>query len=274
MRRNVQLMRAINMVSLLAMAALLACASSAGAVVETFWAEVDAEGNVTDGGGTGFMLLGGDDVWFYHETTDWWDQWFRSDPFNPNRRNEIDLTFEIYRLDPDAGDAWAEVTLNWSTPAWADWYMPPWNEDVFIERAEPSLFEGEVFDIGTCEVEPPIHYVIEDYNPLWVSVDIRGYNFLIFGAIDHQCLPKPGDVDLDGFVDGDDLSIIISNWGQSGLGWSGGDLNDNGVVDGPDYSEVLSYWNPPSEPPGEPTPEPATLGLLLIGALALLRRGH
>ena len=80
-----------------------------------------------------------------------------------------------------------------------------------------------------------------------------------------------GDVNRDGWVAGNDLSIVIDNWGQSGLGRTGGDLNDNGVVDGPDYTEVLSYWNPP---PPEPTgiPEPATLGLLVVGGLALLRR--
>ena len=54
------------------------------------------------------------------------------------------------------------------------------------------------------------------------------------------------------------------------MGRSFGDLNGNGIVDGPDYTEVISYWNPPiSEPP--PVPEPATLALLLTGALALFK---
>ena len=119
MNDYVQVMKGVRIVSLLAIAALLACASPAAAVLDTFWVEVDADGIVTTGGGSGFMLLGGDDVWFYHESSDWWDQWFYSDAFDPNRRNEIDLVFSIYRLDPDAGDAWAEVTLNWSTPAYS-----------------------------------------------------------------------------------------------------------------------------------------------------------
>ena len=81
----------------------------------------------------------------------------------------------------------------------------------------------------------------------------------------------PGDVNGDGFVGESDLSTIITYWGQSGLVREFGDLNGNGVVDGPDYSEVISYWNPsPPEPTG--TPEPAALGLLLLGGLALLRR--
>ena len=65
------------------------------------------------------------------------------------------------------------------------------------------------------------------------------------------------------------------NWGQS-LGREFGDLNGNGIVDGPDYAEVLSYWatGSPPEPPSQATPEPATLGLVLIGGLALLNCGH
>ena len=39
---------------------------------------------------------------------------------------------------------------------------------------------------------------------------------------------------------------------------------------GDDYVEVLTYWG--SGTPPEPIPEPATVGLLALGGLALLRR--
>jgi len=84
--------------------------------------------------------------------------------------------------------------------------------------------------------------------------------------------PLPGDVNNDGWVSGADLSTIISYWGQSGLGRQFGDLNGNGVVDGPDYTEVLSYWGTGTPPPPEATPEPATLGLLVLAGLTVLRR--
>ena len=73
----------------------------------------------------------------------------------------------------------------------------------------------------------------------------------------------PGDVNDDGFVGGDDLSKILTNWGQEGLSRQEGDLSGDGFVGGDDYTEVLTYWG---------TPEPATLGLVILGGLAVLIR--
>ena len=80
----------------------------------------------------------------------------------------------------------------------------------------------------------------------------------------------PGDVNGDGFVGGDDLSMVMSNWGIAGAIRSQGDLDGDGFVGGSDYSEVLGYWGTGTPP--EAVPEPATLALLLLGGLALLRR--
>ena len=91
----------------------------------------------------------------------------------------------------------------------------------------------------------------------------------------------PGDVNGDGWVSGEDLTIVITYWGQTGLGRAFGDLDGNGTVDGIDYSEVLGYWGSgfrPLEPPepGETTltiPEPATLWLMVLaGAVAAQRK--
>ena len=83
-----------------------------------------------------------------------------------------------------------------------------------------------------------------------------------------------GDVNGDGFVGGDDLTIILEYWGQSVTGREQGDLNGDFFVGGDDYSKVLSHWGE-GTPSGlvaiVGTPEPATLALLLLGGLALLR---
>ena len=50
-----------------------------------------------------------------------------------------------------------------------------------------------------------------------------------------------GDVDLDGMVNGSDLSLVLSNWGPC-TGICRYDLNDDGIVNGADLSKVLSNW--------------------------------
>jgi hypothetical protein len=76
----------------------------------------------------------------------------------------------------------------------------------------------------------------------------------------------PGDANMDGVVDDNDLSILLTNWG-TGLDWSQGDFNNDSVVDDNDLSILLSSWTPSSA-----VPEPVTMSLLAIGGLALLRR--
>ncbi len=85
----------------------------------------------------------------------------------------------------------------------------------------------------------------------------------------------PGDVNADGFVDDVDLNTIIDNWGLTGATHLQGDLSGDGTVSGPDYTEVITYWGTGLllEPPSG-SPEPATLGLLLVGGLAMLKRRH
>ena len=88
-------------------------------------------------------------------------------------------------------------------------------------------------------------------------------------------LPLPGDVNGDGWVGGLDLTLVITNWGKNPATREQGDLSGDGTVAGADYTEVITYWGTGTPLPPEPgiIPEPATLGLLLAGALAgLIRR--
>ncbi len=48
------------------------------------------------------------------------------------------------------------------------------------------------------------------------------------------------DLDGDGRIDGLDLGILLSNWGNPGRG----DLDGSGAVDGADLGAVLSAWRP------------------------------
>ncbi len=52
----------------------------------------------------------------------------------------------------------------------------------------------------------------------------------------------PGDANGDFLVDGADLSVLLSQFGQSVIPGSGGDLNGDGSVDGADLSVLLSNF--------------------------------
>jgi len=90
-----------------------------------------------------------------------------------------------------------------------------------------------------------------------------------------------GDINLDGVVDFNDYNIIDNTFLSGDVTdqhWQRGDLNYDGVVDFNDYNlidntflahagETLAVGGTPS-----PAPEPATLGLLALGAAAMLLR--
>lgn len=54
---------------------------------------------------------------------------------------------------------------------------------------------------------------------------------------------KPGDINNDNTVDALDLSIVLNNWDQSGLGKAQGNINGDSVVDALDLSIVLNNWS-------------------------------
>ncbi len=77
----------------------------------------------------------------------------------------------------------------------------------------------------------------------------------------------PEDLNMDGFVDGLDLGILLGNWSAT-VDPKEGELNGTPPVDGLDLGILLGAWNPPAAiAVSRSVPEPGTL--YLLAALAL-----
>ena len=80
----------------------------------------------------------------------------------------------------------------------------------------------------------------------------------------------PGDANVDGAVDDDDLSILLSHWGAD-TDWMHGNFNGDSAVDDDDLSLLLANWTG-SGGAGSGVPEPSALAALGIGAVLVRRR--
>ncbi|HET6427718.1 MAG TPA: DNRLRE domain-containing protein [Phycisphaerae bacterium] len=89
-------------------------------------------------------------------------------------------------------------------------------------------------------------------------------------------LPHPGDAQPDGKVDGGDYTIWADNYAKTDAlpwsegGWVVGNFTEDTNVDGGDYTIWADEYGYGTG--GAAVPEPVTLGLLVIGAVAAIRR--
>ena len=101
-----------------------------------------------------------------------------------------------------------------------------------------------------------------DGSELW-TYDISGT--VAPGSVDQYSLvyPGAGDANGDGKVDVNDLTIVLSNFGQTGMTWSQGDFNGDGSVDINDLTILLSNFGTTSGAGIQAVPEPSTFAPLV-----------
>ncbi|MDP6634470.1 MAG: PEP-CTERM sorting domain-containing protein [Phycisphaerae bacterium] len=90
--------------------------------------------------------------------------------------------------------------------------------------------------------------------------------------------PTPGDTNGDGRVDDPDYFNLVAQFGGS-PGLQSADFNNDGIVNLHDFAAMrgnfdLGLASAPNTAFGATIPEPATLSLLVLGGLAILRRAR
>ncbi|MGD9127521.1 MAG: dockerin type I domain-containing protein, partial [Planctomycetia bacterium] len=79
----------------------------------------------------------------------------------------------------------------------------------------------------------------------------------------------PGDANRDGVVNASDATILAGNWQATNASWEMGDFNGDGIVNASDATILAGNWQASTN---TAVPEPSTIVLLFLGALALAVR--
>ncbi len=154
---------------------------------------LDTEGNFIAGDGHGFNK----GTWYYYPQTEWYRQWFYNAPYDADREGYLNYEVYVKAVDPSQL-TYVEINFNWTTPEWSqlDLKRPPLPTDAATAEQESRymscrrVYLVNNWYIGT--VEPIYRHIIREYNPEWVSIDVRGRNAYLFRGAMHECRAKKG----------------------------------------------------------------------------------
>lgn len=161
-------------------------------ITNSFYIMMDPSGGFAGGGGPDAYGQG----WYYYENFEWWNIWFYDHPLDPARMKTMTISGSVSKIDPNL-PSFIEIAFNWSTSYWPSGGPPPIPP---LDVPQEEQFIGRQTFFMQPDYEGPIDGLFEimEYNPEWVSVDIRGYNFRFDGIIEHTCRPRdPNPQSLD-----------------------------------------------------------------------------
>ncbi|HRZ76711.1 MAG TPA: hypothetical protein P5248_05045, partial [Bacteroidales bacterium] len=152
----------------------------------------------TCGGSGQFDDGNGRNGWYYYENYGWWNIWFYDHPFSITRHKIVHVSFDLMFYDLQF-PMMLEVALNYSSPYWSSLLHPgPPLPPLTLMQEDNSILR-HIFNFPMPIPGTPHHIelcaVIPNFNPEWVSIDVRGNNFRILnGNIRHECIygPAPG----------------------------------------------------------------------------------
>jgi len=149
------------------------------AAQDTFFATVNTQGAVVQGGGSGYQ--GGQ--WFFYPESGWWNQWFYDGSLDPAGKKTINISLGVRPLEPGVPSR-LELAVNWSNSQWSTGTPPvKASDEKFIVRR--TLFNDQITNSEALGFATQI----SDLCPEWVSIDIRGTNVVIErGTINHVCV--------------------------------------------------------------------------------------
>ena len=145
-----------------------------------------------------------------------------------------------------------------------------WQNDVVVDLLpyDAGTDSGATFTSPDLVTSPHIPISHITTAPFLNTPPLGTFSFHLLAA-------NPADVNGDGIVNGQDLTLVASNWLQTGNPATlAGDANNDGVVNGQDVTIIASNWLAIGAGGGggaaAAVPEPTTMILAALGGLFLL----